>query len=103
VNAAGFWLALGFCYAAGAQVYGVASSRFPVRLAGRVTTALNLLAFAGAFLIQWGIGVLLQALDGAPGTLPLIFSGLWLAQVAAVLWSVVAFREPRARSASAPP
>jgi predicted MFS family arabinose efflux permease len=96
------WLGLGTFYAAAAQVYGVASSRFPARLAGRVTTALNLLAFTGAFLIQWGIGVALQALGGAARTLQLIFAALWLAQLASVLWSI-RLREPRDRPASARP
>jgi len=30
-----------------------------------VTTALNLLAFVGAFSLQWGLGVLIDALVGA--------------------------------------
>jgi predicted MFS family arabinose efflux permease len=98
VNGPAIWLALGIFYAAGAQVYGVASSQFPARLAGRVSTALNLLAFAGAFLIQWGIGVALQALGGAPRTLQLIFAGLWLCQAAAVAWSI-RLRAPRPRPA----
>jgi predicted MFS family arabinose efflux permease len=101
-NGPAIWLALGICYAAGAQVYGVASSQFPARLAGRVSTALNLLAFAGAFLIQWGIGVALQALGGAPRTLQLIFAGLWLLQAGAVAWSI-RLRAPRPRPAPPPP
>ena len=55
------WFALGLFTAVGAQVYGFASQRFPPHLAGRVSTALNLLAFTGAFVIQWGVGLALGA------------------------------------------
>lgn len=90
VRGTAWWLALGIFNAAGAQVYGVATSRFPAALAGRVSTALNLLAFTGAFVIQWGIGVAVETLGGAGQALRPTFGALWLAQVAAVLWSVLA-------------
>jgi predicted MFS family arabinose efflux permease len=88
VSGAPCWFALGLFNAAGAQVYGIAISRFPAHLAGRVSTALNLLAFAGAFLIQWGIGVAVQVLGAAPRALPITLTALWLAQVAAVAWTI---------------
>jgi predicted MFS family arabinose efflux permease len=89
VRGAAGWFAFGLFTAAGAQVYGIASRRFPVQLAGRVSTALNLLAFAGAFLIQWGVGVAFQALGGTVRVLQMIFATLWLAQAAAVVWSAL--------------
>jgi predicted MFS family arabinose efflux permease len=96
------WLALGFFNAAGAQVYGVTTSRFAPALAGRVSTALNLLAFTGAFAIQWGIGLAVQAMGGAPGAIRLTFGVLWAAQVAAVSWSILALRGPTGRSGAGP-
>jgi len=97
VNGVGFWLALGFCNAAGAQVYGVATDHFPPALAGRVSTALNLLAFTGAFAIQWGIGVAVEAIGGSRA-LQLSFAALWVGQALAVGWSVVGARAPAGTS-----
>lgn len=57
------WLAFGVFSACGAQMYGVLAGYFVPRLTGRVTTAANLIAFAGAFVIQWGFGVLSDALE----------------------------------------
>jgi predicted MFS family arabinose efflux permease len=102
VRGLGFWLALGIFNAAGAQVYGVATSHFPRAVAGRVSTALNLLAFTGAFAIQWGIGVALQAMGNPPGSLRRVLAALWLSQVLAVGWSVVELRATTGRSPAAP-
>ena len=33
---------------------------FPLHLTGRVTTSINLMAFIGAFVVQWGLGGLLD-------------------------------------------
>jgi predicted MFS family arabinose efflux permease len=88
VTGTALWMAFGFFNAASAQVYGVATSRFPPAMAGRVSTALNLMAFAGAFAIQWGIGVAVQAMGGAGHALQVTFVGLWVAQTLAVGWSV---------------
>jgi predicted MFS family arabinose efflux permease len=59
------WLAYGFCAATSAQIYGVVSRQFPLTLSGRVTTAVNLMVFVGAFGVQWGIGGLIDGLAGA--------------------------------------
>lgn len=63
------WLAFGAFAATGAQVYGVVARQFSMALSGRVTTVVNLLAFAGAFVVQWGLGLVLDAL-GAAGLAP---------------------------------
>jgi len=85
------WFLFGFFSAVGAQVYGVTSGYFPPSLSGRVSTAVNLLAFVGAFAIQWGIGVSVDLLARggfSPATsLRLTFAALWVAQVASVAWS----------------
>ena len=56
------WCALGVVSATGAQMYGVVAGLFPLHLTGRVTTSINLMAFIGAFVVQWGLGGLLDGL-----------------------------------------
>jgi len=56
------WFGLGLFFAVGNLAYALLSSHFPLALAGRVNTALNLLTFAGAFVLQWGFGVLVDHL-----------------------------------------
>ncbi|MBL8446096.1 MAG: MFS transporter, partial [Zoogloeaceae bacterium] len=60
------WAAFGYFAATGAQIYGVVTHQFPLALSGRVSTAVNLLVFAGAFGVQWGLGGLIDSL-GAQG------------------------------------
>lgn len=49
-----------FCATGSMLIYPILSKHFPARLAGRVNTALNLLAFLGAFAAQWGIGAVIN-------------------------------------------
>lgn len=56
------WPALGFAFSLSNIAYPLLTAAFPVELAGRVNTALNLLAFLGAFLMQWGIGAMIDLL-----------------------------------------
>ncbi|HMV18520.1 MAG TPA: MFS transporter [Zoogloea sp.] len=56
------WCLLGIVSATGAQMYGVVAGLFPLHLSGRVTTSINLMAFVGAFAVQWGLGGLLDGL-----------------------------------------
>ncbi|WP_398307217.1 MFS transporter [Zoogloea sp.] len=56
------WCLLGIVSATGAQMYGVVAGLFPLHLTGRVTTSINLMAFIGAFVVQWGLGGLLDGL-----------------------------------------
>ena len=37
---------------------------------GRVSTSINLMAFAGAFVVQWGIGLVLDLLRAHEWTMP---------------------------------
>jgi sugar phosphate permease len=84
------WFAFGCFSAAGAQVYGVTSGYFPESMSGRVSTAVNLLAFVGAFCIQWGIGLAVDRLAASAvspaAALRMTFAGLWIAQTVAVAW-----------------
>lgn len=80
------WCVLGYVSSTGAQMYGVVAGLFPMKLSGRVTTCINLMAFIGAFAVQWGLGGLLDVLraggmDGAQ-SLRVAFVMLLAAQVA---------------------
>jgi predicted MFS family arabinose efflux permease len=59
------WAAYGFFSSAGTLNYAATSAGFSVELLGRVNTLLNLLSFVGAFLLQWGMGILIDALAAA--------------------------------------
>jgi hypothetical protein len=62
------WFVLGLVFAVGNLAYAEITSRFAPTLAGRVNAALNLCTFVGAFLVQWGYGVLLDVLKAAGWT-----------------------------------
>ncbi len=55
------WFAMGLVFSVGNLSYALLSAQFPAQLAGRVNTTLNLLAFIGAFGIQWGFGAAVDA------------------------------------------
>jgi nitrate/nitrite transporter NarK len=56
------WIGYGACASATQLAYAALTLRFPLTLAGRANTSLNLLAFAGAFTIQWGFGGMVDVL-----------------------------------------
>lgn len=74
------WFMLGVLSAVNAQAYIATATHFPKQAFGRVSTAINLMAFIGAFSVQWGLGVVLDSLreagwsDGA--SLRAAFAGL---------------------------
>ena len=55
------WFAMGLVFSVGNLSYALLSAQFPAQLTGRANTTLNLLAFIGAFGIQWGFGVAVDA------------------------------------------
>ena len=57
------WPLLAACFSVSNVSYSLVAQAFPIALAGRANTALNLLVFAGAFGLQWGIGILVDALQ----------------------------------------
>jgi MFS family permease len=59
------WPALGLVFSVGNLAYALLTAEFPVALAGRANTALNLGAFVGAFGIQWLFGVAVDAAQSA--------------------------------------
>jgi len=97
------WVVLGFCFALSNIAYTQLMLSFGSELAGRANTALNLAAFGGAFVLQWGVGSVVEAVQRAGAS---IASGLLTAfvvilagQAIAVLWLLLSPR--RAASAAA--
>lgn len=87
VPAHGLWLLFGLAISTSNLGYGLLAAHFPPQLSGRVTTAVNLLAFAGAFAIQWGFGAAVDVLQSlghaAPDAYRWSFAGLILLQILA--------------------
>ena len=54
------WFVFGAAASTGAQIYSLLASRYALGLSGRVMTSINLIVFVGAFLVQWGYGVLVD-------------------------------------------
>jgi predicted MFS family arabinose efflux permease len=84
------WAVWAMAAAAGSQMYGIVASYFPGELAGRATTSINLMAFIGAFALQWGLG---GAIDGLRATglgigdaYRMSFGAMLLLQLAAYGW-----------------
>jgi len=80
-----FWFMLGMLSAANAQTYIATAANFPKSAFGRVSTAINLMAFAGAFIVQWGLGIALDILQqngvSMSGSLRIAFAGLIALQI----------------------
>lgn len=84
------WCALGFFGTSGTLMFAVLSQLFPRHKTGRVNTSLNLMIFLGAFLMQWGIG-LIAGLWGEVEHLPLeayqtAFGFCALLQLMGLIW-----------------
>jgi predicted MFS family arabinose efflux permease len=90
------WALLAFVYPMCNIAYAIVSRSLPLALSGRANTALNLVAFVGAFGLQWGTGVLVDALRaagyGAADAYRIAFALLLALQVAAVAWLFVGRR-----------
>lgn len=91
------WFLFGFFGTAGTLTYSILSQTFPIELAGRVNTALNLLVFVCAFIAQWAIGAVINLWPVVNGSYSLqgyrASFGLFLAlQVVAFAWVLWAGR-----------
>ncbi len=84
------WPVLGFAFSLSNIAYPLLTAAFPVELAGRVNTALNLLAFVGAFVMQWGIGAMVDLLSAsglaADQAFRATLAGLLVLQALAYVW-----------------
>jgi predicted MFS family arabinose efflux permease len=86
------WVAFGLFGSVSAAFFAILSQAFPNRLAGRVNTSLNLLVFLAAFLLQFGVGEIIElwpvaAEAGPPAVAHRAAMAVLLApQILAFLW-----------------
>ncbi|MBN8510495.1 MAG: MFS transporter, partial [Burkholderiales bacterium] len=86
----GLWVLLAFLYPLCNIAFAIVGRALPLALAGRANTALNLVGFVGAFALQWGLGLAVDALraagwDGA-AAYRATFGALLALQAASVAW-----------------
>jgi predicted MFS family arabinose efflux permease len=95
------WVLFGFLGTSGIISYAALSQQFPLQLSGRVTTALNLMVFITAFLVQWIIGIIIGfwpiGADGGYATAgyQTALSAMVAIQVMALAWFFWAGRRSR--------
>ena len=96
------WIAYGTFSCTGTLNYAATAAGFPVSLSGRANTILNLLAFLGAFSLQWGMGAIIESLEAAGHATAVAhrnaFIVLFAVQAASLMWFFVSGR----RSGKAP-
>ena len=84
------WFCFGLVFSVGNLAYALLQGHYTGALAGRVNTALNLTVFVGAFIMQWGFGAAVDAMQAAGHTArdayQITFGGLLALQVASWLW-----------------
>ncbi len=88
------WLLFGLFGAAGMLGYVTLTQRFPLEMAGRVNTSLNVFVFAGAFAFQSAIGGIIQMFtpvnnDFSPEGYSAAFKVVLCTQILALLWLLV--------------
>lgn len=54
------WALFGLLGTSGVLSYAIVAQAFPAHMAGRVNTAVNLMVFVFAFVLQWGIGAIID-------------------------------------------
>jgi hypothetical protein len=91
------WALYGLTAAVNILGYLLLTEGFSRDLAGRATTALNLVMFATTFLVQWGIGAVADAVRGAfgldlAGGLRVAFAFVFVAEAGAYLWFALGWR-----------
>ncbi|MFZ4441329.1 MAG: MFS transporter [Syntrophales bacterium] len=85
------WLLFGFLGTAGTVSFAIVSRAFPITMAGRTNTALNLMIFVSSFLVQWGMGILINLYPVGHGSYAvegyaLAFGITAVLQAAALFW-----------------
>jgi predicted MFS family arabinose efflux permease len=66
------WIVFAVLASVSALAYAILANRFDRALAGRASTALNLLVFVGAFATQWGIGAIVGLWPAEGGRYPVL-------------------------------
>jgi predicted MFS family arabinose efflux permease len=79
--------------------YALLTQRFPPKMSGRVTTAVNMTMFACVFMAQWGAGVVLRMFPALDGRYPAAaytaaFAVLGIFQLIALVWLLCPAHEP---------
>jgi len=100
--AAPIWLAYALLGSFAPLSYPVLGALYPASQTGRVHTALNFLVFVFAFGLQWGYGVVVEALIPSLGVEGAYDAGLWILMglhVAGYVWYLL--RQPVSPSATA--
>lgn len=85
------WLLFGFLGTAGTVSFAIVSRAFPITMAGRANTALNLMVFVTSFLVQWGMGIVINLYPAGHGSYAvegyaLAFGVTAVLQAAALFW-----------------
>ena len=89
------WSVMGVVFSVCNLAYVLLAKNFPAQMAGRANTALNLLAFVGAFSVQWGFGLLVdhfQAGDTLRQAYHHAYTVLLVLQAASYAWFVASRR-----------
>jgi MFS family permease len=91
------WALYGLTAAVNILGYLLLTDGFSRDLAGRASTALNLVMFSTTFAVQWGIGAIADAARAAFGTdlaggLRVAFALVFVAEAAAYLWFALGWR-----------
>jgi sugar phosphate permease len=92
------WMVIGFCGSASSISYSILTPAFPQALSGRVSTAINLLVFVVAFVMQWAMGALINlwpatASGYATQGYQAAFVTCWLLQALSLAWYVMQARK----------
>ena len=93
-------LLLGFLGTASVLVYAGYAQIFPNYLSGRVSTILNLLVFICAFILQWGVGVIIEMWPATetgydPASYQAAIGVLFLLQAAGLIWYLLSLKISR--------
>lgn len=96
-GSAWLWPVLGACFSLSNIAYSLVAQSFPAALSGRANTALNLMVFSGAFGLQWGIGIFVDALQGSGWSSEAAFRAAFYTlsggQALAILWLLLPARQ----------
>ena len=76
-GASAAWMWTGYCVCASVVTLSqpAVGLAFPAHLAGRALSAFNLVIFSGVFTVQWGLGLVIDALLHAGWSLPAAYQG----------------------------
>lgn len=92
-----FWIALGIFITVTILMQTSVSLSFPTALAGRANSAFNLMVFAGAFIAQWGLGMLIDLFSGMGAAPPAAMRIAFAVSLACQILTLLVFLSLRPR------